>query len=406
MFDVNKIRADFPVLNNPGKPLIYLDNAATMLKPKCVIDAIADYYTKCGGNPHGEDYDIAMQAKVEYDQARETVAKFLGASCKEIVFTAGATDALNNIATMLSYQLKAGDEVLITKAEHASNILPWFRLQKEKGIVVKYIPLDKVGRCTLEGVKQAITSKTKVISIAHVTNVLTYIIDIKAITEFAHSKGILVAIDGAQSAPHIKVNLHDIGCDFYAISGHKLCGPNGIGVLYIREALEEKMEPHNLGGGMNARFDSTGKYSYVPVPFRFEAGTQNISGAVGLAAAVKYLEKIGLDNIHQYEMELKKYAVARLQKEVPGIQIYNADAESGVITFNLKGIFAQDVATHFNAQGICVRAGHHCAKLLPDVIHAPATVRASIGFYNTKAEVDAFIEAAKKGDDFLDVFFK
>jgi cysteine desulfurase / selenocysteine lyase len=403
MIDVVKIRKEYQLLNKKD-PVIYFDNSATMLKPRCVIDAIDNYYSQCSANPHGEDYSLGIEAQKEYEGARQIVANFMGADAKELVFTSGATDALNAVATILGYQLKKGDEVLITKAEHASNILPWFRLQRDLGIKVSYIELDH-GVCTLENVKKAITPKTKVISIAQVTNVLAYVIDVKSICEYAHKFGIICVIDGAQSSPHLKVNVHDLGCDYFALAGHKLGGPTGIGALYIRAGLEESAEPHNLGGGMNARFDKSGKYSYVKVPYRFEAGSQNVDGAIGLASAVQFLESIGLDNIHKYEVELKQYAVKKLKAEVPGIIIYNEGAESGVITFNLKGIFAQDVATHFNKYGICVRAGLHCAKLLPEVLNTPVTVRASLAFYNTKEEVDKFVAVAKKGDEFLDVFF-
>ncbi len=408
MIDVEKIRKDFPILDGnhqmQGHKLVYFDNAATMLTPKIVDQAINDYYENNGTNPHGADYELSQMAEAEYEKSRAALANFLGAKPCEIVFTAGATAALNAVAQMLGETLQAGDEVLITQAEHASNILPWFKVQKERKIVVKCIPLDASGRCTLENVKKAITAKTKVISIAHITNVLGYVLDAKSICDYAHQKGIIVALDGAQSAAHIKVDVKDIDCDFYSITGHKLCGPTGIGAFYAKTKWLEVLHPYELGGGMNARFDINGNYSFINPPQRFEAGTPNVGGAIGLAAAIGYVSAIGMENIAAYEQELKQYAVSKL-KTIQGIVIYNADSESGIVTFNKTGIFAQDLATHYNKYGICVRAGHHCAKLLKDFLHTPATVRISLSYYNTKAEIDYFIEITKKGDEYLDVFF-
>jgi cysteine desulfurase/selenocysteine lyase len=410
MLDVEKIRKDFPMLSREhiiqGHPLVYLDNAATMFKPLCVKEKIDEYYFEYTGNPHGEDYELAQRSKKEYENAREIIAKFINAKHEEVIFTAGASAALNTVAYALGETLKKGDEVLLTQAEHASNVLPWFKVKEERGIEVNYIPLDEEGRCTLENLKKVITPKTKVISIAHVTNVLGFIVDVKAICKYAHEKGIIVAIDGAQSAPHIKIDVKDIDCDFYSFAGHKMCGPTGVGVLYGKYELLDKLNPLMIGGGTNTRFDTCGDYLLVKPPLKFEAGTPNVEGAIGLGAAITYLESIGLDNIHKYEIEMKEYAIKRLKAEVPGITIYNEHSESGIITFNLKNVFAQDAATHFNSYGICVRAGQHCAKILMDYLHTVATVRCSIGFYNTKQEIDYFVEVAKKGEEFLDAFFK
>lgn len=407
MFNVSKIRAEFPALKNKiqGHDMVYFDNAATFLKPQCVADKAKEYFDKLCANPHGDDYDIANVSFAEYNKAREITAKFLGADPEEIIFTAGCTASLNGIAKMLKPFLKKGDEIVISLAEHASNVLPWFELQKEIGVVVKYAPLNEKGFVTLDSVKSVVTDKTKIVSLAQVSNVLGYEIDVKSIAEYVHSKGIIVVTDGAQSAPHIKVNVHDLGCDFFTTSGHKLGAPTGIGALYIAKKWLDKLDPYQLGGGMNARFDKSGNYSYVNVPNRFEAGTQNVIGVICLGKAIEYLLGLGMDEIAEYEYELKQYAVKKL-KEIPGIVIYNEDSKSGIIAFNKDGVFSQDLATHYNSNGICVRSGNHCAKLLPEFLKTPTTVRASLGFYNTKDEVDYFVEVTKKGDDFLDAFFK
>lgn len=407
MFDVNKIRKDFPMLNKQihGKKVIYLDNAATTLKPQSVIDAVSYYYTDLGANAHRGDYDLSHDVDVCYEDARKKVAKFINADYKEVFFTSGASMSLNSVVYGISEQyLKEDDEVLITQAEHASNVLPWFKMQQEKKISIGYIPLDEEGRLTVENVKKAITSKTKVISVAHVTNVLGYCADIKAICEVAHQHNILVVVDGAQSVPHLKVDVKDLDCDFLCFSGHKMCGPTGIGVVYGKYALLEKLPPLMMGGGMNSRFDTCGDYMLVKPPHKFEAGTPHIEGAIGLGAAVDYLMNLGMENIQQYEKELHDYAIKKM-KEIDGVKIYNEHGDTGVITFNYKDVFAQDIASHLNKYGVCVRAGQHCAKILMDYLGTTATVRMSTYFYNTYEEVDAFVEALKKGDDYLDAFF-
>jgi len=407
MFDVYKVREDFPILKRTmqGKPLIYLDNAATTLKPQCVIDAVTHYYTYLGANAHRGDYDLSHDVDVAYEDARKTVAKFLNANSNEIVFTSGASASLNTVAYALSEKyLNEGDEVLLTQAEHASNVLPWFKIEHDKKIHIGYIPLDNIGRLTPENVVKAITPKTKIISIAQVTNVLGYNADIKAICKIAHEHGLIVSVDGAQSAPHMPIDVKDLDCDFYSFSGHKMCGPTGVGVLYGKYELLDQLNPLMMGGGMNTRFDTCGDYLLQKPPLKFEAGTQNIEGAIGLAAAIRYIEKLGMQNIHDYELKLRSYAIEKMKK-IPEIILYNEFGESGVITFNIRDVFAQDAASHFNKNGICVRAGNHCAKILMEYLGTPATVRCSISFYNTKEEIDAFIEACKNGGDFLDAFF-
>lgn len=406
MIDYEKCLKDFPILNKTmqNHHLIYLDNAATTFKPTTVLDSIKDYYENYCANTHRGDYDIAHTADVKYDEARQIVANFIGADKNEVVFTAGASMSLNMIAYGYAKFLQSGDEILITEAEHASNVLPWFTIAKEKGCIIRYIPLTKEGRLTIENVKKAMTDKVKVIAVAQVTNVLGFIVDIKSIAKIAHGYGAILVCDGAQSIPHFRVNVKDLDCDFLAFSGHKMCGPTGIGVMYGKFNLLKEMEPLMSGGGMNARFNICGEVSLLLPPAKFEAGTQNIEGAIGLASAVKYLESIGMDNIENHEKEIRKYAISKL-KQLDNVILYNENAESGIITFNIKDVFAQDAATYFNSKGICVRSGQHCAKILIDFLGTVATVRASIYFYNTFEDIDALVEACKKAGDFLDAYF-
>ena len=405
MLDLKKIRKDFPMLNKKNK-MVFLDSASTSFKPQCVIDALVDFYSNYCSNTHDGDYEISMCAQKKFEEAREKVAKFINCDPKEVCFTAGDTASLNILTYALSDDLKAGDEVLLTTAEHASNILPWFRQAEEKGLVIKYIPLTEHGRLTLENIEKTITKKTKIISIANVTNVLGYSIDVKEVCKLAHKHGILVVIDGAQSVPHIKTDVKDWDVDFLTFSSHKMCGPMGVGVLYGKYDLLLKLTPPFMGGGMNSRFDTCGNYSLMLPPQKFEYGTQNIAGVIGLGVAVDYLLDIGMENIEKYEHELKEYAVKRLLEEVPEIKIYNADSDTELITFNIGDVFAQDIATHFAANNICVRSGQHCAKILLDYLKTTATVRASLAFYNTKEEIDEFVEVAKRWREYLDAFFK
>lgn len=407
--DIEKIRSAFPMLSThkmmQNHPMIYLDNASTTFKPECVIKAMDDYYRNESVNAHRGDYDLAHQVDTKYEEARQIVADFIHAKKEEIVFTSGTSMSLNLVAYGYGNKfLHAGDEVLLTQAEHASNVLPWFKVAETTGCSIGYIPLDAEGRLTPENVAKAITSKTKVISIAQVTNVLGFFVDIKAICKIAHAHGIIVVVDGAQSVPHQKTDVVDLDCDFLAFSGHKMCGPTGIGVLYGRYDLLKQMDPLMSGGGMNARFDMCGDVSLLLPPQKFEAGTQNIAGVFGLAAAIQYLESIGMENIQKREEMLRQYAMKKLQY-VEGLTIYNAHAESGIITMNKEGVFAQDLATYLNSRGICVRSGQHCAKILMDFLQCYATVRVSLYFYNTEEEIDALVEACQKGGDFLDAYF-
>ena len=406
MFDVEKIRLDFPMLQGKlmqNKPLIYFDNGATTLKPQCVIDAIEDYYKNYCANAHRGDYDIAHKVDETYDNVRQKVAKFINAEANEIVFTSGTTMSLNMIAHGLK-DITEDDEILITEAEHASNVLPWFKLSEKTHCKIKYIELTDEGRLTVENLKKALSSHTKIVSLAQITNVLGFEFDVKSFAKIIHENGSLFILDGAQSVPHMKIDVKDLDVDFLAFSGHKMCGPTGIGVLYGKYELLDKLDPVLTGGGMNTKFDTCGNIGYLESPLKFEAGTQNIAGVIGLGAAIDYLNKIGMDNIHDYEKKLHDYAIKKL-KELDNIILYNPNADSGIITFNVKNVFAQDTASLFNSYGIAVRSGQHCAKILLHKLNTDATVRASLYFYNTFEEIDAFIEACKKGGDFLDAYF-
>lgn len=409
MFDPYKIRKDFPMFVNKTKmqkhDLVFLDNASTTFKPQSVIDAMNLYNEYETSNSSRGDYDTMYQVDQHIIEARKSVANFINASSDEIVFTSGATEALNLVAFgYFENHLRKDDEILITVAEHASNTLPWFKLQQKIGCKVKYIPLTKEGRLTLESVKEAVTKNTKVISVANVTNVLGYYTDMKPICDFAHKNNILVVCDGAQSVPHIKTDVKQSGLDFLAFSGHKMLGPTGVGVLFGRKELLAETMPIILGGGMNETFEMDGSFVLHPAPYKLEGGTKNIQGIYGLDAAIKYIQSIGIENIAKYEKELREYAINKM-KEVKDIIIYNENAESGIISFNIKGVFAQDLATLLNSKGIACRSGNHCAKILKNQINEIATVRASLYLYNTKEEIDALVEALKEGGNFLDAYF-
>ncbi|MCI5723803.1 MAG: cysteine desulfurase [Erysipelotrichaceae bacterium] len=395
MIDVYKIRQDFPmIVNHPN--LIYFDNGATTYKPKAVIDAICGFYTNFTSNVERGDYETAIQADRAYDHTREVVARFIHCQPKEVVFTANITASLNQVAYGLGKGwLKKGDVVLTTLNEHASNLLPWYRLEKEIGIKLAYIPVDNHGVVDMQAYRDLLSSDVKVVTLAETTNVLGALQPIKEMTKLAHEVGALMVVDGAQSVPHHVTDVMDSDVDFLGFSSHKMCGPDGVGVLYGKYALLDKMEPLLLGGGMNARFSSDGEVTLKNAPIKFEAGTPNIEGVIGLAAACEYLMSIGMENISAYEKELRAYFASKL-KELDNIDFYNPENVSGPITFNAKGVFAQDAAGYLGANHIAVRSGNHCAKVLHEVIGTDQTIRASLYFYNTKEEVDRFIEVAKK----------
>ena len=384
-------REDFLMLN---KDIVYFDNGATTLKPKVMIDATIDYYANYTANAHRGDYDISLKVDNNYENTRLLVKEFINAdSTKEIVFTSGATDSLNRIVFgYFQNTLKENDEVIITKSEHASNVLPWFELAKRNKIKIKYIELTSDYKVTLDNLKKVITSNTKVISLAHVTNVIGDVRPIKEISALAHENNILLVVDGAQSVPHIAVDVKEMDIDFLAFSAHKMCGPTGVGVLYGKYELLDKLKPTVVGGGMNSTFSSDLESEYNSLPHRLEAGTPNIAGVIAFGKVISYLNNIGMDKIHKYELELKDYALSRL-KENKNIIIYNENAESGIIAINYKDVFAQDLAIYLNKYNICVRAGNHCAKILKEEINVKNTCRISFYLYNTKEEIDRLIDA-------------
>ena len=386
---MTEYRYDFPMLR---KDIIYLDNGATTFKPDVVIDAITDYYKNYSANAHRGDYTISYKVDVNYENARKKVADFINADFDETIFTSGSTESLNMIVNgFFKNLLEPGDEVLLTKSEHASNVLPWFKLAKENGIIINYIDLDENLHVTMENVINAITEKTKVISIAGITNVVGDERPIDEICKFAHANDIFVVIDGAQLVPHKKVDVKKSDMDFLVFSGHKMCGPTGIGVLYGKKEFLEKLEPINLGGGMNESFDNENEVYLKELPTRLEAGTPNIAGAIGLGAAIDYLNKIGMNNIFQYEKKLKSYLIDKLIK-LPYIDIINLESDSGIVSFNIDGIFSQDVAFYLNKYNICVRAGNHCAKILKSETGVKNSLRVSLYFYNTYEEIDKLVE--------------
>lgn len=391
VYDMNV--KDFPMLQ---KDIIYLDNGATTLKPKQVIEKITDYYENYSANAHRGDYDISFKVDQEYELAREKVRKFIHAKhVEEIIFTSGTTESLNMVANgFFKHYLESSDEILITTSEHASNVLPWFHLQNTNGCLVNFIPLDDHHYVTLENVKKSITPHTKVIALAGITNVLGDERPIKEITKFAHEHNIFVVMDGAQSVPHRKTDVQDLDVDFLAFSGHKMCGPTGIGVLYGKKELLEELEPINMGGGMNESFDSASEVYFKELPTRLEAGTPNIAGAIGLGAAIDYLEAIGMEKIAEYETHLRRYAMEKLI-EIPYLDILNVESDSAIISFNVDGIFSQDVAYYLNKYNICVRAGNHCAKILKNAVGVKNSLRISLYFYNTESEIDDLVELLK-----------
>ena len=394
MIDVERIRRDFPILGREvyNKPLVYLDNAATTQKPQCVIDAISEAYCNVNANVHRGIHFLSQQATDMMEAARDNVRKFIGAgSTEEIIFTRGTTESINLLASSFAQAfLKEGDEVIISGMEHHSNIVPW-QIQAERyGFKLRIIPVTDLGELDMDAFRSLLNSKTKLVSITHVSNVLGTVNPISEIISLAHSYGIPVAVDGAQSVPHIKVNVQELGADFYAFSGHKIYGPTGIGVLYGRKELLEKMPPYQGGGEMIKRvtFDKT---TYNELPYKFEAGTPDYVGSIALASALDYVQAIGLDEIARYESELCAYALDKLN-QIPGMRIIgNASHRSAVISFLVGNIHPSDMGTLLDRLGIAVRTGHHCAEPLMDRMGIPGTVRASFSFYNTKAEIDILV---------------
>jgi cysteine desulfurase/selenocysteine lyase len=391
-FDVKRIREDFPILKQKvhGKPLVYLDNAATTQKPAQVIEAILRFYTQDCSNVHRGVHLLSERATEAYEGVRLKVKRFLNAfDLREIIFVRGTTEGINLVAQTYGRQnVQAGDEVLITAMEHHSNIVPWQILCEEKNAVLRVAPINDRGELVLEEFEKLLSARTRLVAVAHVSNALGTINPVRQIVEMAHAMNVPVLVDGAQGAPHLKVDVHELGCDFYAFSGHKVFGPTGIGVLYGKERLLAVMPPFQGGGDMisSVTFEKT---FYNVLPYKFEAGTPNIAGVYGLGAALDYVNQIGLANITSYEHALLAYATEAIQ-QIPGVRIIGTAREkAGVISFVLEGVHAHDVGTILDREGIAVRTGHHCAQPVMDRFGVPATVRASLAFYNTKQEINA-----------------
>ena len=406
--DVEVLRKDFSILDQivNDEPLVYLDNAATTQKPTQVLEAIAAYYAKDNANVHRGVHTLAERATAAYEAARERVCSFIhAASTKEVLFTRGTTTSLNWVARYAENVLQPGDEVLISVMEHHSNIIPWQEACKKTGARLIYAYL-KDGMLDLADFRSKLTEKTQFVALAHVSNVLGVVNPIKEIAELVHQANALLVVDGAQSVPHMKIDVQDLDVDFFAFSGHKMLGPTGIGVLYGKEELLERMSPVEFGGEM-IDFVYEQEATWKELPWKFEAGTPNIAGAIGLAAAIDYLDKIGMETVHQYEQELIAYVFPKLQA-VEGLTIYGSEdltQRSGVISFNLAGLHPHDVATALDYEGVAVRAGHHCAQPLLSYLGVAATVRASFYLYNTKADCDKLVEALQKTKEFFDGTF-
>jgi len=388
-FDVKKIRQDFPIIKKSG--LIYFDNSATSLKPKCVIDEVVNYYEEETTNIDRGDYPLSFEVSKKFQESRVAMAKFINAASNEIIFTSGATDAINMFAYgYLINHLKEGDVVLTSLLEHASTVLPLFDICKKTGAKLEYIELEDDGRFNLENYQRQLTDRVKAVVITHISNVLGYINPIKKICSLAHSKNAIVMVDGAQSVPHIRVDVKELGVDFLAIAGHKMLAPNGLGILYGKYELLLKMEPVKYGGGSNARFDKEMNLVLKDVPKRFESGTPQIEQVLALHKAIDYYHIIGFENIEKQEELLRDYLIEKLKK-MDNVIIYNDKTDIAIVSFNFKGIFAQDAASYLGSKNICVRSGNHCAKIMHNVIGTNESIRASLFFYNTKEEIDEFI---------------
>lgn len=393
-------REDFPMLDNN---IVYFDNGATTLKPKCVIDEMNKYYMEHTSNIHRGDYDAALKTNELYDNVRNIIGEFVNADPNCCIYTSGTTMSINLVVFgYMRKHLKKGDEVLLNKAEHASNILPWIKLSEEIGIVIKYVPLNKDYSLSLDNIKKCVTKKTKVISLAQVTNVIGDVRDVKSIGKYCHDNNILFNVDGAQSVPHMKVDFKNSYIDFLSFSGHKMCGPTGVGVLIGRYELLEEMEPVFYGGGMNNFFEEDYSYELKSIPTRFEAGTPPIAEVIGLGEAIKYLMNIGMDKIHEQEVKLKKYLIDKISN-IKNVTVYNKSSDSGILALNVDGVFAQDLSVFLNKYNICVRAGNHCAKMLKDEMNIRNTVRVSMYFYNNYEDVDKLIEALNNNEEIFKV---
>lgn len=401
--DVKAIREQFPILDQEvnGHPLVYLDSSATSQTPRSVIEAVDEYYRLDNANVHRGVHTLGTRATDKYEGAREKVRRFINAeSTAEVIFTRGTTTAINTVASSYArMNLKAGDEIVLTPMEHHSNIIPWQQAAKATGATLKYIPLQKDGAITLEDVRKTITNRTKIVAIAHVSNVLGTINPIKKIAEIAHEHGAIIVVDGAQGAPHMSVDVQDLNCDFYAFSGHKMCAPTGIGVLYGKRKLLEKMEPVEFGGEM-IDFVDLHDSTWADLPWKFEGGTPIIAGAIGLGAAIDFLNEVGMDDIMKYEKKLADYALERI-RTIDDVDVYGPEERAALVTFNLGDVHPHDAATVLDSLGIAVRAGHHCAQPLMKWLDVTATARASFYLYNTKEEVDRLVDGLQKTKEYF-----
>ena len=403
VFNVTQIREDFPILQRQvnGKPLVYLDNAATSQKPKQVLDCIVDYYTRYNSNIHRGVHTLSQEATEAYEQARQKIQKHFNiAKSQEVIFTSGTTHGINLVANGFTDFLNEGDEVLVSAMEHHSNIVPWQMLCERSGAILKVIPMSEEGTLLLDEYDRLLSSRTKLVFVNHISNALGTINPIEIIIGKAHEAGAAVLIDGAQSCSHIKPDLQALDVDFYVTSAHKMCGPTGVGMLYGKESWLKKLPPYQGGGEMinEVTFEKT---TFADLPHKFEAGTPNISGGIAFGTAIDYLNEIGFNAIAQHEQELLTYATEELLK-VPGLKIYGSGSmKTSVISFNLDGIHPYDVGTILDKLGVAVRTGHHCAQPIMDFYKIPGTVRASFAFYNTKEEVDILVEGVRKAQKML-----
>lgn len=398
MIDIQKIRNDFPILKEHvnAKPLVYFDNGATSQKPQVVIDCISNYYEKYNANIHRGVHTLSQLATDAYEQSRNIIQKHINAKHNhEIIFTAGTTFGINLVANGFASLLQPNDEVIVSHLEHHSNIVPWQMLCEKTGANLVVIPMNEDGELVMSDFENLLSSKTKIVAVNHISNALGTINPIKFIIEKAHQVGAAVLIDGAQATPHLKPDVQQLDCDFYVFSGHKVCGPTGVGVLYGKEEWLHKLPPYQGGGEMIAEV-TFAKTTYADLPHKFEAGTPNIAGGIGLGIALDYLNGIGFENIASYEQELLEYATQKLL-EIEGLRIYGTSPhKASVISFNIEGIHPYDIGTIIDKLGIAVRTGHHCAQPIMQFYNIPGTVRASFAFYNTKEEIDIFVEAVKK----------
>ncbi|WP_433779724.1 aminotransferase class V-fold PLP-dependent enzyme [Flavobacterium anhuiense] len=403
MLDIQKIRADFPILSQTvnGKPLVYFDNGATSQKPQVVIDAEVKYYNEINANIHRGVHTLSQLATDAYEVARGKVKDHINAKhAHEVLFTSGTTHGINLVANGFASILKPGDEVVVSSLEHHSNIVPWQMLCEKTGAILKVIPIDENGELIIEEFDKLLSDKTKIVTVNHISNALGVINPIKYIIEKAHAVGAAVLIDGAQAVPHLKPDVQELDCDFYAFSGHKMCGPTGTGILYGKEAWLNKLPPYQGGGEMikEVTFEKT---TYADLPHKFEAGTPNIAGGIVLGTAIDYLNSVGFENIQAYEHELLEHATKRLN-EIEGIRIYgNTKNKASVVSFNIDGIHPYDVGSIIDKLGIAVRTGHHCAQPIMNFFCIPGTIRASFSFYNTKEEIDQMVDAVKKAQTML-----